>query len=186
MQEIELDGAKKVTAGGLAELRKLRPDLKVGPLKPIRMTLGVYEVPYSVLKDWHEARVKQPSVVVLTDEAAYTKLFAESFAAFRTTKPVPEKVDFESKQVVAVCWGSKPSTAYSISVVSAISTQQETTITVKTTVPKGLADPAVTYPAVVLVIPKCESVKVVFTGDRLPSGEGDFIDSKKGLEVNVK
>lgn len=180
LQEIELDGAKKVTAGGLAGLRKLRPDLKVGPLKPIRMPLGVYEVPYSVLKDWYEARVKDPAVVVLTDEAAYTKLFAESFAAFRSPNPVAEKVDFRSKQVVAICWGPKNSTGYGLSVSSVTSTRNETTITVKTVVPKGLADPAITHPAVVVVIPKAESVRVIVTGDRLPNGGSDFGDLKKG------
>lgn len=186
LQEIDLDGAKKVTDGGLAELRKLRPDLKVGPLKPIRMPLGVYDVPYTVLNDWNSARVKEPAVVVLTDEAAYTKLFTESFAEFRSPKPAAEKVDFQSKQVVAVCWGTKNSTGYGLAVTSATSTQQETTITVKTTVPKGLADPAVTHPAIVLVIPKTERVRVVVTGDRLPSGWSDFTDVKTGLEVNVK
>lgn len=143
------------------------------------------EISYSVLKEWDSARVKEPMVVVLTDEAAYTKLFAESFAEYRSPKPVAEKVDFKSKQVVAVCWGSRNSTGYRISVASVAGTPKETTITVKTTVPKGLAEPAITYPAVVLVIPKTESVKVVVTGDRLPTGWSDFTDLKKGLEVNV-
>src|SRR6266571_3344172 len=40
------------------------------------------KVTFSVLKDWYEARVEQPAVVVLTDEAAYAKLFTESFAEF--------------------------------------------------------------------------------------------------------
>ena len=143
------------------------------------------KVPFSVLKDWYEARVKQPTVVVLTDEVAYAKLFTESFAEFHFPKPVVEKVDFKSKQVIAVCWGARNSTGYSISLVSVIGTPKETTITVKTTVPKGLAEPEVTYPAVVLVIPKTESVRVVVTGDRLPSGWSDFTDLKKGLEVKV-
>lgn len=181
LQKLDLDGAKKVTAGGLAELHKLRPDLKEG--RPDRAD---NKVVYSVLKDWYEARVEEPAVVVLTDEATYTKLFTESFAAFRSPKPVAEKVDFKSKQVVAVCWGSRSSTGYSISVASVTGTPKDTTITVKTTVPNGLADPAITHPAVVLVIPRTESVRVVVTGDRLPSGWSDFSDLKKGLEVNVK
>ncbi len=32
------------------------------------------KVPYSVLKGWSSARVKEPTVVALTDEAAYAKL----------------------------------------------------------------------------------------------------------------
>ena len=143
-------------------------------------------IPYGILEDWSEARVEGPAVVVLTDEAAYTKLFKESFAAFRSPIPVAQKVDFKSKQVVAVCWGPKNSTGYSVSVDSVSGIPRETTITVKTTVPKGLAEPAITYPAIVLVIPKTESVKVVVTGDRTPTGWSDFTDLKKGLEVKVK
>ena len=149
----------------------------------VRMERGVV---YSVLKDWYEARVKEPAIVVLKDEAAYTKLFNESFAAFRFPKPVAEKVDFKVKQVVAVCWGGKGSTGYNISVVSVTGNPKETTITVKTTAPKGLANPAETYPALVLEMLRTESVKVVVTGDRLPTGWSDFTDLKRGLEVNVK
>ena len=186
LQKIDLDGAKKVTAGGLAELLKLRPDLKEGQLKLGRPPSAEDEVPHSVLKNWYEARVKQPAVVILTDEAAYTKLYAESFGDFHFPKPVAEKVDFQSKQVVAVCWGAMNSTGYSISVASVTGTPKETTITVKTVVPKGLAEPAITDPAVVVVIPKAESVRVIVTGDRLPKGWGDFTDQKTGLEVKVK
>lgn len=144
------------------------------------------KVPYSVMKDWSSARVEKPVVAVLTDEAAYTKLFAESYAAFNGfPKPVAEKVDFKSKQVVAVCWGAMSSTFYDICVVSVTGSAKETTIAVKTTVPKGIAEPAITYPAVVVVIPKSENVRVVVTGDRLPMGVGDFTDLKKGLEVKV-
>lgn len=186
LRKINLEGAKRVTAGGLAALRKLRPDLKVGQFKLDRSPRAEDEVPHSVLKDWYSARVKEPAVVVLTDEAAYAKLFTESFAEFRSPKPVAEKVDFKSKQVVAVCWGAKNSTGYSISVASVTGTPKGMTITVKTTVPKGIADPKVTYPAVVLVIPKTHSVKVVVTGDRTsPGWWGDFSDLKRGLEVDV-
>jgi WD40 repeat protein len=143
------------------------------------------KVPFSVLKDWYEARVEKPVVAVLTDEAAYTKMFNESFADSQSPKPVAEKVDFKSKQVVAICWGARNSTFYSISVASVTGTAKETTITVKTTVPKGIADPAITYPAVVVVIPKTENVRVVVTGDRPPAGFSDFTDLKKGMEVKV-
>jgi uncharacterized protein (TIGR03067 family) len=142
-------------------------------------------VAYTISKGWSEARVKEPTVDVLADEAAYVKLFADTFAAFRSPAPAAETVDFGTKQVVAVCWGTKHSTGYAISVVSVTGTPKETTVTVRTTVPKGLADTAETYPAVVLVIPRTESVKVVVTGDRLPTGWADFTALKKGLEVEV-
>ncbi len=156
----------------------LADDKKVEP-KPM-------EVKYAVLKDWDQARVEKPVVIVLSDEDTYEKLFTETFAKFRSPKPVAEKVDFKSKQVIAVFWGGKNSTGYDISVTSVTGTPKETTITVKTTAPKGISEPKITYPAVVLVIPKTESVRVVVSGDRLPSGWSDFTDLKKELEVNVK
>jgi hypothetical protein len=147
------------------------------------------KVPFSVLKGWNEARVQEATVLVLKDEATYTKAFADTFGGFRIEypsgkPPVPEKVDFQSKQVVALCWGEKTSTGYEISVVSVTGTANETTITVKTIVPTGIADPAITYPVVALVIPKTEVLRVIVTGDRTPRGQKDF--SAAGLEVIVK
>lgn len=147
------------------------------------------KVPFSVMKGWTAARVHDATVLVLKDEGAYTKAFADTFGRFRLEYPSgkpPElqKVDFQSKQVVAVCWGQKTSTGFEISVVSVTGTAKETTITVKTTVPIGIADPAITHPAVVLVIPKTEAVRVIVTGDRTAGGAKDF--TATGLEVIVK
>jgi len=146
------------------------------------------KVAFTVLKGWYEGRVEEPTVLVLKDEDAYVKQFHETFARHRFPRPVPEKVDFASHQVVAVLWSAMPSTGYAIAVSSVTGTPKETTVTVKTTVPKGITDPEVTYPAVALVILKTDSVRVLVTGDRNPPGRWwkDFADQKKGLEVLVK
>ena len=147
------------------------------------------KVTFTVLKGWHEARVQEATVLVLKDEATYTTSFADTFGRYRLEypsgkQPVPEKVDFQSQQVVAICWGEKASTGHDISVVSVTGTAKETTITVKTTVPKGIADPAITYPVAALVLPKTDVIRVIVTGDRTPRGGKDFSDA--GLEVIVK
>jgi hypothetical protein len=145
-------------------------------------------VPFTVLKEWYEARVKEPTVLVLKDQDAYARKFEETLGQFVSPKPAAPKVDFESKQVVVIAWSDMPSTYYEIEPVSVTGTEKETTITVKTKVPKGLADPAITHPAVALTIPRTERVRVVVTGDRNPPGKWwkDFANSKSGAEVVVK
>lgn len=159
----------------------------LGPLAP-ESAAQEKKLQFTVLKDWYQARVKEPTVLVLRDQDAYAKKFEETLGRFVSPKPNPPKVDFESKQVVAICWGAMPSTGYEIEAVSATGTQKETTITVKTKVPKGITDPAITHPALAVVIPRTDRVRVVVTGDRNPPDKWwkDFANSKNGAEVIVK
>ena len=41
---------------------------------------GGRKVNATILKDWYAARVKQPAVLLLKDEAAYRKQFEQTFA----------------------------------------------------------------------------------------------------------
>jgi RNA polymerase sigma factor (sigma-70 family) len=144
---------------------------------------------FRVLKDWTAARTKTPTVVVLKDQKSYQAFFEESFAKNFEPKPQAEAIDFQGKQVVAVCWGDKPSTGYDVGVISLTGTAAELVITVGTSTPKGPADDAITHPAAVVEIPKCEKLKVVVIGDRTEAGRWykDFTASTtKELEVQVK
>ena len=62
-------------------------------------------------------------------------------------------------------------------------------ITFKTTRPKnGLTSPAITYPSIVIAVPKSDKVKLIITGDRMSPEYSSKITSNvktKDLEIIV-
>jgi hypothetical protein len=133
-------------------------------------------------------RVRGPEVILLKDAESYEKLCRESFPEYKKDSPEydgqpPDPIDFEKYRVVGVFWGSKPNTSYDMSVLSVTAKGEEITITVKTTTPRRMQMnfQMVTYPSILMVIPKTDKVKVIVKGD-----SSDFANRKEdGLEVIV-
>jgi hypothetical protein len=76
-------------------------------------------------------------------------------------------VGFESRTVVAIAWGAKPSTGYSMLVKSVESEKTVTKITIFTRapVPDSIVGTMITYPSVALSIPKSDSLEIKVEGD---------------------
>jgi RNA polymerase sigma factor (sigma-70 family) len=136
-------------------------------------------VPFATLKFIRElvGKVNDPAVLVFKDEKTYQE-------AFTRGAPVEElePVDFTKKQVVAICWGWR-SGHYAMELVSVTGDKKEITITVKT-IFLGNSDPVATRPAVGVIIPKSDTVRVVVTGHR--EGRRDKYLDEAGIKKLTK
>lgn len=167
---------------------KYSPVTKSVELKYEWMDLNLQERPQietQVYYGWPQKGVKPPLVEVIEDEKTYFERFGSFYSM--AEKKRKEVIDFEKNQVVLAYWGWKPAAQYGLKVEPAYGTSKETVIRIRTIVPYGIADPLEANPAVAVVIPRCERVKVVIGGDRIPAKWGkDFSPMKsEALEVLV-
>jgi hypothetical protein len=98
----------------------------------------------------------------------------------------PETVDFDSKQIVAILWGDKPSGGYELALKSVADEENATLITIETKIPHGSVDPTPESLGVAVAVPNGKRVRVVITGDRFRDRNGftDFKESRT-LECDV-
>ena len=143
------------------------------------------ETSFTVLEEWRSVRVKAPAVLIMKEKDSYVRIFHKNYARFISPKPEPEKLNFDTEQIIAICWAAKRSTGYGISATSVTGDKTETIVTVKTHVAKGFAGQMITYPAVVLKVKRTESIKIIVTGERIPPGRGQDFFSVKKDEVEV-
>jgi len=152
---------------------------------------GALEGSFAVLKAWSRTGGKdgRPAVLVFKDEDAYLRRFDRSHPeGDYAPHPRADKVGFTDKQVVAILWGAKPSTAFGMSLLSVSGDRHGVVIRVKTHV-ADMGGAMVTHPGIALAIPRCAKVQVVVSGDRTGSGAwwGDFASTEEeGLQVIVK
>lgn len=135
-----------------------------------------------VYHGWPQEGVEPPLVEVINNEKSYRARFG-SFHAINKEKL--EEIDFVKNQVVLACWGGKPATQYGLAVDPAYGTAKEIVVRIRTIVPYGIADPGGANPAVAVVIPRCERVKVIIGGDRDSGKWWKDFSEKKGTALEV-
>jgi fructose-1,6-bisphosphatase len=109
---------------------------------------------FELLKEEAYGGRENESNVVLKSQSELDKLYAD------LNLGAAPKINFESNKVVALFMGQKSSGGYSISIRKITVDGDTTTVSVKRTLPEGMATMALTAPYCIAIIPKTDKVVI--------------------------